>query len=411
MLDRLPVHRLRQLSSHLELILVGVLPPLVRRNMYIELVGSLAYGVLYTSGIAFVPVVLRRTGASETMLAIYVASQFIGSLLSSLSIPLMQRWKTKPVVLTCWFLSRASFALWAFIVNPLWMLAVGAFFWTLEPFTGPGYTRILQLIYPTEVRGKVMGVVRVGRGMLMLLLAPLAGWALDQWGYRSLFPIAAAMGIVSTLTFSRVQFKEEELSQQQGRNAPRLDQILRTDRRYTFFLITFTIFGIGTLLSWTIYPLVQVDRLHLSYSQLGWLEMVSSLFWLLGFILFGQIVDRYGGITALQVTTAIAIVIPTTYIFARNGWMLIPAYVAQGLVNAGFDLGPISAVLQLAKPNQVMEYAALQSTMIGLRGIVIPLVSVGLLHIGVPFSGVFGLSVFFMVVALTMFRRVQKLTR
>ena len=64
MLDRLPITRLRQLSTHLELILVGVLPPLVRRNMYIELVGSLAYGVLYTSGIAFVPVVLRRTGAS-----------------------------------------------------------------------------------------------------------------------------------------------------------------------------------------------------------------------------------------------------------------------------------------------------------------------------------------------------------
>ena len=164
--------RFRQFTIHLELVLVGILPPLVRRNMYIELLGSLAYGVLYSGGIAFIPVVLRRTGASETMLAIYIASQFIGSLLSSFSIPLMQRWGTKRVVLTCWMLARSTFVLWAFIVNPLWMLAIGAFFWTLEPFTGPGYTRILQMIYPTAVRGKVMGVVRVGRGTLMLFLAP-----------------------------------------------------------------------------------------------------------------------------------------------------------------------------------------------------------------------------------------------
>lgn len=399
--------RLRIWLDHLEMLLVGILPATVQRNMRIELGATLAYGMFYSAGIAFIPVVLRRSGASENMLAIYVASQFIGSVLASLSIVLMRRRRTMNVILTSWYLARASFLLWSVIINPIWMLVLGAFFWTLEPFTGPGYTRIIQLIYPAQVRGKVMSIVRMGRGLITLLLIPLAGWALDLWGYRVLFPLAACLGVFSTWIFSHIYADEGPLTPRQTKAMPELIEIVRTDRRFAIFIATFTIFGIGTLLSWTIYPLVQVDRLHLSYSSLGWLEMVSSFFWLIGYFWLGRLVDRYDGLFVLRLTTAIAILIPATYIFASNGWMLIPAYAAQGLVNAGFELGPINALLQLADPKRVTEYAAIQSTAIGLRGIIIPLVSVGMLHLGVGFSGVFLTSIFFMCLAWWMFGKVS----
>ena len=399
--------RLKIWTDHLEMLLVGILPSTVQHNMRIELGATLVYGMFYAAGISFIPVVLRRMGATENMLAIYVASQFLGSVLASLSVMLMRRRRTMNVILTSWYLARASFLLWALIVNPIWMLVLGAFFWTLEPFTGPGYTRILQLIYPTQVRGKVMSIVRMGRGLITLLLVPLAGWALDHWGYRTLFPLAASMGVFSTWIFSHIKADEGPLSPRQTKAIPELFEIVRVDRRFSFFLGTFTLFGIGTLLSWTIYPLVQVDKLHLSYSALGWLEMVSSLFWLVGYFAMGRLVDKHGGVYVLRISTAVAILIPTTYIFASNGWMLIPAFAAQGFINAGWELGPINALLQLADPKRVTEYAAIQSTAIGLRGIIIPLVSVGLLHSGVSFSGVFLISIGFMCLAWWMFGKVE----
>ena len=52
------------------------------------------------------------------------------------------------------------------------------------------------------------------------------------------------------------------------------------------------------------------------------------------------------------------------------------------------------------------EYAAIQSTVVGLRGLVAPLVTVGLLRLGAPHSAVFLLSVVFLVMGWVMFGRV-----
>lgn len=92
-----------------------------------------------------------------------------------------------------------------------------------------------------------------------------------------------------------------------------------------------------------------------------------------------------------------------------NGWMLLPAFAAQGLVNAGFEMGPINAILQLAPPGKVTEYAAIQTMKMGLSGVIIPLISVSLVRAGLGVSGVFALSLLLMALARWMFGRVQSL--
>ena len=61
---------------------------------------------------------------------------------------------------------------------------------------------------------------------------------------------------------------------------------------------------------------------------------------------------------------------------------------------AGFELGRINAGIQLADPDRVTEYAAIQSTVVGLRGLLTPVVMMGLLRLGVPHSGIFLISAF-----------------
>ena len=94
----------------------------------------------------------------------------------------------------------------------------------------------------------------------------------------------------------------------------------------------------------------------------------------------------------LRAITAISIVTPLSYMTAQSLWMLIPSAVARGMGMAGFELGRINAGIQLADPDRVTEYAAIQSTVVGLRGLLTPVVMVGLLRLGVPHNGIFLIS-------------------
>ena len=397
----------RRAAAWLETALAGSLAPPVRRVMHIELSMSLAYGVFYATIIPFTQVVLRRQGATVEMLAIYTALLFLGSVFTSFSIVLMRRRRTVNIIIYCWLLGRSLFLLTAFTSGAVPLMAFGIIFWVTEEFVVPAYTRVIQRIYPESGRGKVMSSVRMGRVSVILLVTPLAGWALDRVGYQVLFPIAALFGILATYLFTRIQIDEGELPPRQTRAFAELWQIVRTDRNFATYLFSYTLFGLGGMMAWPLYPLVQVDRLQLSYSQIGLLGLVESLTWCLSYLLWGRTIDRRGGLFVVRAICAISIVVPFSYMSAQNLWMLLPSAIAGGLVMAGFELGRISAGIQLADPERVTEYAALQSTVLGLRGLVAPLITIGLLRLGVPHNAIFLLSVLCLVLGWLAFARVR----
>ncbi|MFN8489751.1 MAG: MFS transporter [Caldilineaceae bacterium] len=398
---------IKGIGARIELTMVGQLSVTMRQNMLIELWTALAYGTFYAMAIPFIPAILRRSGATELMLAIYTSQQFIGSVLTAFSIVLMRRRRTMNIIVASWLLSRSLFMLFAFLVSPLWMIVLGTVFWLLEAFPNPGYTRILQKIYPDGVRGKVMSLVRVGRLSAVVLITPLAGWALDHWGYQMLFPLGSILGIASVLIFTRLKVNEGPLPARETKTLSELWDILQKDKRFAFYLRSFAFYGTGTLISWTMYPLVQVDRLHLSYSELGLLGLGQSVCWLLGYLFWGTIVDRRGGVYVMRMNCAIAMIVPFSYIWATNAWMLLPAFMTQGIINAGWDMGLITAGIQLAAPERVTEYAAVQGTVVGVRGMIVPMVGVGLLQLGVPITGIFILSIGLMTIAWIMFGRID----
>ena len=340
------------------------------------------------------------------MLALYTALLFMGSVFTSFSIVLMRRRRTINIIVFCWLLGRSLFLLTAFVTGAVQLMAIGIVFWLLEAFVIPAYTRVIQKIYPESGRGKVMSTVRMGRVSVILLVTPLAGWALDRVGYQVLFPIGALFGILATYLFTRIDLDEGELPPRQTKTFADLWQIVRSDRNFAVYLLSYSLFGLGGLLSWPLYPVVQVDRLQLSYSEIGLLGLVESVTWFFSYLLWGRTIDKRGGLFVVRAIAALSIVTPLTYMSAQSLWMLLPSAIARGLGMAGFELGRISAGIQLADPERVTEYAAIQSTVVGLRGLVAPLVTVGLLRLGAPHSAVFLLSVVFLVMGWVMFGRV-----
>ena len=386
--------------------LVGPVKPSVRHNMRMELAATVAYGTFATV-LAFLPVVLRRLGASVDRLALYNASTYLGSILAGVGLYLTRPGYAKRTVVICWLLARGAFLLVAFTTNDIGLLALAAIFWLMDGLPSPAYSAIIQSVYPIEHRGKVLALVRLGVALPMLALTLIVGWTLDRLGYRVLFPVAGVFGVLGALLFSRLRVNEAQVLPRQARASGSVRGILGNDRRFALYLFSLLLFGLGSLVPSALVPLIQVDRLHLSYGELGWLNLILSLVRLPGYFYWGRRIDRWGGVQSLQIMFVINAVYLFPYIWASRGWMLVPSFIATGLVSAGVDLAFISVVIQLAGPTRVSEYAALQATLIGLRGMLGPFIGVGLLRLGLSESAIFAIAIALTLLAALNLNRVK----
>src|SRR6185503_8642302 len=158
------------------------------------------------------------------------------------------------------------------------------------------------------------------------------------------------------------------------------------------FLAGVLLFGLGLLISAPLFSAVQVDRLDLSYTQVAWLGLAQSVFWFLGYLFGGRLLDHLGGIRFLQIVFVINALAILPYIWATQGWMLVPAFIAAGLVTAGADLAIMNSVIEMAGPERVPSYWAITSTVAGLRGLLGPFIGSALVKVGWPFWTIFLLS-------------------
>ena len=378
--------------------LVGPVEEPVRYNMRAELASALANGAFMTI-LAFIPLLLRRLGGSPEVLALCTASVYLGNVLSPLGLYFVRPGQVKRTVAFLWLVARAAFLAAGFVTGDIGLLLVVAFFWFFDQLPAPMYSFIIQRVYPASERGKVMAVVRVGMGLSTLALTPVAGWVLDRAGYRTLFPVAAAAGIVAALLFLRLRVDESASTIDRTRIVNYAGRILRRDRRFTLYLVALAFFGFSSLMPMPLYPLVQADRLGLSYLALGWLSLLFTFSRLVTYFYWGRRIDRWGSVRCLQIAFLLNVVVVSPFIVASQAWMLIPSYLAQGAVNSALDLGYVTAAIQLAAPKHIAEYAALQFVVIGLRGMLGPLIGVSLLRVGLSQTAVFGLSIVMALVA------------
>lgn len=383
---------IRKLARRVEFMMVGDLDPVVRRNMYIEFVGATLFGI-FLACLNFVPVVLRRLGASSDWIALYMALNFAGLLLNSVSVSILpKRQGLLRAAKICWGVGRSMFILAALIEGYQGLVALMVIFWIMETFPTPVYTRIMQVIYPPRSRGRVMSLIRVGMATATLSFTPIAGWILDNFGHQVLFPLAGVAAVLSTLQFGRLKFSEADIPAPKKGENNNLIRILREDRRFVIYLAALVCYGFGMLTGSVLFPNVQVDRLALNYSQVGLLNVVQSTFFLLGYVIFGRTIDRQGGLWTLRLTFFIAAIVPLCYMVATQGWMLAPAFAAFGMASAGLDLGFVSTAMQLSGVRRLAEYSALQTTLLGVRGLIAPFVGVFMFNNGVSESVIFALG-------------------
>lgn len=371
--------------------------PVVRRNFVLDFYSAIFYGAFISAINTFVPVVARRLGADALMLSLIAAAPAVGNIIAVLAAHLLQQRRKMPFMVAAWTIGRGLFLLAPFIVapEPFVFIVVLHWLWVSIPVTG--YVEVMREIYPAAIRGSLMAYVRVGFTATATILTPLVGQLLDVWSYQVLFPVAAIFGVLSGIAFGRVTYADVPAPAQHDLWQPW--RVFRRDKCFRDYSIAFMFCGFGYLLISPLIPIMLVDELHLNYGEVGFLGMVNSIFWMLFYIVWGRAVDRRGGLWAVQINLFLTVFISLAFFFATNLWLVMLAYIVTGITVAGTDLGWMNAIMQFARKDDVSDYTALHAFLVGVRGIVAPLLGTVLMTIPwIGLRGVFLLSAFVILI-------------
>lgn len=353
----------------------------VRRDFRLDLVGALLYGVFNGSVVGYIYVVARTIGVSQFGISVLASMGAIGCVLSMPASLLFTGRASRPFLMSAFVVGRGALLPIVFLSGPTpYMVAISMFF-VIGSMTGPFYAEVMQHVYPREYRGQLMSLVRVGGGIVMTLSSLLTAWLLGSRyvGYQAVFGVGGVLSLLSLIAFFKMTPVYPPPRPRQSMRST--IGILVRDRAFARYELWVSLMASGAIMAATLYPLVIVDKLHAGYGPFGVLAVVTSVGYLSSWFVWGRIIDRRGPIFTMLVVGLCESFYPLSMLFAPATFWLAPAVFGLGVASAGFEIGPVAAVIHYARrtPGDVPLYMGLHSILIGVRGTVFPFVAIAVL--------------------------------
>ncbi len=368
----------------------------VRANARIDFLAAILFGVFGGLTIPFIPVMAARMGATPFELSLVVAAQALAMLLALFWVNVAQR--ADPVRLVVWTQSigRALLLFMPLVRTPRVFVLVVFLYHAIASAAPLGYAQVMRAVYPEDVRGRIMGLVRVGMAAAWIGASLVGGRVMQTVPFQTVFAVAALFGLAGGMVF---RWMRVEAPREPGERFALSGtwRTLRADGQLRRFVGAFFVFGFGAWLMGPAIPILLVDSLHATNFQVGLLGAVTSAFWLVAFYQWGRLIDRHTAPGALVFTFLIGALTPLIYLLSVNPWMVLASGVTDGVTSAGIDLGWLTALLQYAPPGYVAHYVAIFNTLVGVRGSTAPFLA-GVLIPRIGPRAVFGLAI---VCALT----------
>lgn len=354
-------------------------------------------------------------GASGTLLGLIFAAPAIGSIFALLYANYVEGRQKMPYVVWPGVIGRGLFIFTIFAFTPLSFAIIAFLSLSITSIFGPAYAAVIKEIYPDDQRGRIMGYIRVGMAFMNFAATLIVGFLLEggkvpflpiyvpKISFRFIFPIAAILGICSSLVFGTIKTSPIDPEEKASQQAPPLKflidtfKILKEDRKFAWFCIAVFVSGFGNLIVVPLYPIFQVDVLHITAGQIALIGNTTTIVWMLSYLYWGKHVDERCPVTATMISVLIGALVPLTYFFAKKVWMLYPSALFSGITMAGTELAYFNSILLLAKNGRESQYQALHSFLFGIRGTIAPFAGVALYKAGIDIRNVFLIGFILMV--------------
>ncbi len=412
-------------AAHIAAKLIAGIPEEVYRNWRWDVLAGLCSGIYQGAVWTFALQLARgKLHASGFQMGLATAAPATGFLFAILWARQMEGKSKLPFVTITWFISRGLFLLTPLVVRGAAKTDAFITLLCLTPIifsvSTPAYTAIMKDIYPDHLRGRLMSYVRVGMWTAMLLTARIMGNMQEHHNldFRLMFAFGGLFGVGTALAFTRLKLPESDP------NARMLSvaeffvdsvNVLRRSPGYRWFCVSVFVTGFGNLLQLPAQYTVQVDRFHITPTQIATMQNLAGVTSMLSLFFWGSYMDRHGSLKTVLVGVCINCMAPLIYAFAPSlAWLYVSA-VAMGVSASGIDLGYLNTTLMFAEHGRVAQYQAIHETLFGLRGTIAPLLTfsvVALLSSNWPvfFSlcvVIMGVGTLFQYFSMASYRRIQ----
>ena len=288
------------------------------------------YGVLAGSSINFLKIYAARLGGNGFQIGMLDASAALVGL--TLAIPaghwLLNRHIGKTIFWTS-VVYRLGFLLWVALPwlfnysGQVWALIVLAFLMAI-PLTplNVGFNALFATSVPEEYRAHVAGVRNILLSVSFILTSLICGYLLDHWafpiGYQFVFAIGFFGAAMSSVHLYFIKpLPSLEVNQNVTESIPggevgkshkgrTFSSAIRTDiwsTRFRNVLLVLMCFHLSQYLALPVFPLFQVDKLHLTDDEIGIGSAVFYFIMLIGSTQLRVVVHKIGNrtVTAMGV--------------------------------------------------------------------------------------------------------------
>jgi MFS family permease len=370
--------------------LLGI-PPEAEYSFKWDITAGAMVGIFVGIAFPFFTRIAKDLHAPDSAILLMTIAPFVGNLFSPFWARQMDGHSKLSYCVFGWSGARALMLLTPFVITAWHFTGMIAIMQLIFTITMPAYISMMKDIYPDRSRGRMMGYVRAALQTTALLATLVSGYLLDHGvSFRILFPIAAVIGIFSAFCFGRVRALKQESLQGKSEKAPDTPTvpityrntlgILKTNVPYRWFAISVMVYGLGNLMAQPLYGLYQIERFHASNTQISYLANIAAIFGVAGNFFWGRYMDKHSPPHTVLMSIYIAASISAVYFLAPTLQWLYIAAALTGFGFAGIELSYMASILLYAEPGRAAQYQSLHALLVGIRGIIAPLIAIPLMR-------------------------------
>lgn len=364
------------------------IPPRVWWNVRVDFIATLFFSLFNVVMNQFYIAFAIQEGASNLQVGVLSAAPAIGLIFSPVWASWIERSNTpKPFTVIPSMIGRLLLFLPAIFADPNVYVCTAVIFQLLMGVQAPAYALLVSRIYPANLRGRLMGYVRVGMGILMIPMAYLVGSWTDLMGPRGPLIAAAIAGFISAGLFNSIKISKQGSHTNRsvsavariGKKAQLLEQfnLVKNNKVLTLFLLATTFAGFGNMMSVPLYQIIQVDVLGLTNVQIGYARVAYYIALLLAFWLGGIMIDRFEIKYTLLIGIAAYAVVPMIYSLWGDFTAVLFGNAIQGVGEAIWEIGIMSFIFKIAPGREAVVYG-IHLMAFGIRGTIGPLLGTSL---------------------------------
>jgi MFS family permease len=345
-------------------------------NLTFDVIAALGVGVTMALVTALLPSIARKAGFDPLALAALAAAPFLANLLGGFAGRVGPR---SPGHLS--LLRGAGAALLVVLVlepPPIVIILASTAYWLSLSFGSPLQLRLWGAMYPSRLRGRVVGAMGTSRAGAGAIAVIVAGVAADRFGGPVVLAVGALVGVGCAMAYAG--FRVPSAAPNPSFSVRDAIGSLRERPFLARIVLAQAFYGGGLIAAAPLYALIYVDRLDLSLASIGLVGILVSGATMGSFYAWGAVADRTGAVLVLRLGSMAGLASLVLFATAPSVVVLLPAAVLAGIGGAAIDLGISTAISEQTPMSARAAAMAGWNALTGARGLVAPFIAAALVQ-------------------------------